>query len=311
MRNPSLYQGFPTNRQRDPLIPAGSVPQSTPATTGGGTTPFLLPPAIPVRRLFQPPDVTPIRRPRRPRLSRTTRASRGIRTSTTSAQPRARDSGHRRAAAVPGPAAAGHGYHLLCERRRREPVLGSGRDGAAATDHAGGDESVPWGEYCSASASESSGDPNPSPPQFDTKQHPYFRTEMLQKAMNLTTVRTHQYAVWITVGFFEVTRQGDLLMAARTRERRPPPWLSTSSGPRSAPRPARRRGSGASSWSTGSSSPATIPTSSAASARPSSIARPSNNDADSSQCLPEMREREVASGQSPEMRATWRNATSN
>ena len=55
--------------------------------------------------------------------------------------------------------------------------------------------------------------PNPSPPQFDTKQHPYFRTEMLQKAMNLTTVRTHQYAVWITVGFFEVTRQGDLLMA--------------------------------------------------------------------------------------------------
>ena len=36
---------------------------------------------------------------------------------------------------------------------------------------------------------------------------------MLQKAMNLTTVRTHQYAVWITIGFFEVTRQGDLLMA--------------------------------------------------------------------------------------------------
>jgi len=31
--------------------------------------------------------------------------------------------------------------------------------------------------------------------------------------MNLTTVRTHQYAVWITVGFFEVTRQGDLQMA--------------------------------------------------------------------------------------------------
>ena len=28
---------------------------------------------------------------------------------------------------------------------------------------------------------------------------------MLQKVMNLTTVRTHQYAVWMTVGFFEVT----------------------------------------------------------------------------------------------------------
>ena len=57
--------------------------------------------------------------------------------------------------------------------------------------------------------------------QLDNKQHPYFRTEMLQKAMNLTTVRTHQYAVWITVGFFEVTRQGDLLMISS-----PAPWLA-------------------------------------------------------------------------------------
>ncbi len=38
----------------------------------------------------------------------------------------------------------------------------------------------------------------------DDRQHPYWRTEQLQKAMNLTTVRTHQYAVWITIGFFEV-----------------------------------------------------------------------------------------------------------
>ena len=59
------------------------------------------------------------------------------------------------------------------------------------------------------------------PAQVDTKQHPYFRTEMLQKAMNLTTVRTHQYAVWITIGFFEVTRQGDLLMAGSAS-----PWLA-------------------------------------------------------------------------------------
>ena len=27
--------------------------------------------------------------------------------------------------------------------------------------------------------------------------------------MNLTTVRTHQYAVWVTVGLFEVTQPGD------------------------------------------------------------------------------------------------------
>jgi large repetitive protein len=50
-------------------------------------------------------------------------------------------------------------------------------------------------------------------PPYDQRDHPYFRTEWLQKVTNLTTVRTHQYAVWITVGFFEVTRQGDPLLA--------------------------------------------------------------------------------------------------
>jgi hypothetical protein len=48
----------------------------------------------------------------------------------------------------------------------------------------------------------------------DQRQHPYFRTEWLQKVMNLTTVRTHQYAVWVTVGFFEVTRPGNPQLAA-------------------------------------------------------------------------------------------------
>jgi hypothetical protein len=43
----------------------------------------------------------------------------------------------------------------------------------------------------------------------DYSQHPYWRSEMMQKVMNLTTVRTHQYAVWITIGFFEVKREGD------------------------------------------------------------------------------------------------------
>ncbi len=46
----------------------------------------------------------------------------------------------------------------------------------------------------------------------DYSQHPYWRSEMMQKVMNLTTVRTHQYAVWITIGFFEVKREGDLGM---------------------------------------------------------------------------------------------------
>jgi hypothetical protein len=47
----------------------------------------------------------------------------------------------------------------------------------------------------------------------DQRDHPYFRTEWLQKVTNLTTVRTHQYAVWITVGFFEVVKQGDPQLA--------------------------------------------------------------------------------------------------
>ncbi len=49
---------------------------------------------------------------------------------------------------------------------------------------------------------------------IDMDQHPYWRSEQLQRVMNLTTTRTHQYAVWITIGFFEVKRQGDLGMLA-------------------------------------------------------------------------------------------------
>ena len=47
---------------------------------------------------------------------------------------------------------------------------------------------------------------------FDNREHPFWRIEMMQRVMNLTTVRTHQYAVWITVGFFEVKRRGDVAM---------------------------------------------------------------------------------------------------
>jgi hypothetical protein len=54
--------------------------------------------------------------------------------------------------------------------------------------------------------------PNLGNTNNDNRQHPYWRSEQLQRIMNLTTPRTHQYAVWITVGFFEVKRQGDLGM---------------------------------------------------------------------------------------------------
>ena len=46
------------------------------------------------------------------------------------------------------------------------------------------------------------------------REHPYWRSEQMQRLMNLTTPRTHQFAVWLTIGFFEVTRQGDLGMLA-------------------------------------------------------------------------------------------------
>jgi hypothetical protein len=54
----------------------------------------------------------------------------------------------------------------------------------------------------------------------DARQHPYWRLEMMQRVMNLTTPRTHQYAVWITVGFFEVIKQGDLSLLARIADPR-------------------------------------------------------------------------------------------
>ena len=44
----------------------------------------------------------------------------------------------------------------------------------------------------------------PRSPLVDSREHPSWRIEMLQRVLNLTTVRTHQYAVWITVGFFGV-----------------------------------------------------------------------------------------------------------
>jgi large repetitive protein len=47
-----------------------------------------------------------------------------------------------------------------------------------------------------------------SGPTPDRRQSPYFRTEWLQSILNLTTVRTNQFAVWITIGFFKVKRPG-------------------------------------------------------------------------------------------------------
>jgi hypothetical protein len=91
-----------------------------------------------------------------------------------------------------------------------------------ATNAAGGNQDFLGGSYpyTPTGTAPGVGDP-PNPPLplgiYDTddrRAHPYFRTEMLQKVMNLSTVRTHQYAVWITVGFFEVVNPGNPSMAA-------------------------------------------------------------------------------------------------
>jgi hypothetical protein len=66
--------------------------------------------------------------------------------------------------------------------------------------------------FLGSAATAASPGPPPVAARTDARQHPYWRTEHLQRIMNQTTVRTHQYAVWITVGFFEVTKQGDIAM---------------------------------------------------------------------------------------------------
>ena len=210
VRNPSLYQGFATNAS---ATPPGSNPASILASQ------LLVPPAIPVRRLFQPPDATPVSAaPPAPGIP-TNASEQG--------DPYINN-------LIPTTASVATGG--------LPPFLGGGAGGIGGTTTYNVNDSVvnlfwvPSGTAPQppAPVSPAPGTPNPylgvnsnlagtgtasstftpgATSVIDTKQHPYFRTEMLQKAMNLTTVRTHQYAVWITVGFFEVTRQGDLLMA--------------------------------------------------------------------------------------------------
>ncbi len=60
---------------------------------------------------------------------------------------------------------------------------------------------------------------DPTSTLLDAREHPFWRIEMLQRVMNLTTVRTHQYAVWITVGFFEVKQRGNVAMIGSANPR--------------------------------------------------------------------------------------------
>jgi len=172
---------------------------ATGANPASSTTAILLPPAIPVRRLFQPPDVSPA----------------------PPAQSNAGELGdlylnNLKPVTAPSTAGALPPYNYPPPPGGTTYIVSAsvaGQPGVVNLFWAG----VPSGgslpnPYLGANSVAASLGPPAVSPQIDYKQHPYFRTEMLQKAMNLTTVRTHQFAVWITVGFFEVKREGDLLM---------------------------------------------------------------------------------------------------
>ncbi|MGA7499014.1 MAG: hypothetical protein WBX00_19975, partial [Isosphaeraceae bacterium] len=200
VRNTLLYEGYVTAASASPI---GTTPASTPASQ------LLVPPAIPVRRLFQPPDYSPPTSPTP--LPITSNASEQGDTYINNITPTAASvaTGGLPPYMVPQ-TVGGTTYSVndnyvnlfwvpggtLAQQPPNTPTIQS-----------------PYLGVNSVAGKTATPPANATPPQIDMKQHPYFRTEMLQKAMNLTTVRTHQYAVWITIGFFEVTRQGDLLMA--------------------------------------------------------------------------------------------------
>jgi hypothetical protein len=185
VRNPNLYPGYTTQN-----APTGSVAAS-------GTTPAY-PGAIPVRRLFQVPDAdaeSNASEPGDPFIDNQEPAPPPTMT-----------------ANVPPPAPGAL------------PPVTLALNGVSATfAFNNGYPNLVWSIWPGNNFPGSSGAPvtsvglgQPSDPNspLDAREQPFWRIEMLQRVMNLTTVRTHQYAVWITVGFFEVKRRGDVGMIA-------------------------------------------------------------------------------------------------
>ena len=186
VRNPSLYQGY-AQGFAGPLLPP-RYPSSVPATA------LMVPPTIPSRRLFQIPDAynpgggTPgsnASEPGDPYMNNQVPAT----------------AGNPSPGALPQVYTTGPGTISLTNNVVNVYWPGTASPANVTNFYFGATNANP---------------PTPILPAtpLDNRQTPYFRSEMLQKVMNLTTVRTHQYAVWITVGFFEVKRQGDILMVA-------------------------------------------------------------------------------------------------
>ena len=188
VRNPNLYPGYPTQS-----APTGSAAAS-------GSTP-VYPGAIPVRRLFQVPDANVESNAGEPGDSFINNQE---------PTPPATTGGEFPSDARAGRAASGHGDDqwnagdLRVQQWISEPGL----------VHLAGQQLPRFLRSPGRRASGWVSRATPDSTLLDAREHPSWRIEMLQRVMNLTTVRTHQYAVWITVGFFEVKRQGDVAMIA-------------------------------------------------------------------------------------------------
>jgi hypothetical protein len=80
-----------------------------------------------------------------------------------------------------------------------------------ATGFSTGDTQYPRGLGIEDTVLRSAGDPtDPSrrlfePPLNPANAHPYLRSQLLTKLFNHVTTRSNVFAVWVTVGFFEVT----------------------------------------------------------------------------------------------------------
>jgi hypothetical protein len=230
-RNPYVYPGGFASAVMNTWSGAAATPPAgfTPGTKYGGTAPptvnVILPPPIPARRLFQVPDAY----------------GNGQSTSTTTPptpipptaqQSNAGESGDwfinyvplSQTVNVPGSAtpvnlAAGAlpPVTTTTGATTNTYYLNNGYPTITASGNAPMPSSTGTVGATIATLYGSQGIPaaGVTPPTYDNRQHPYWRLEMMQRVMNLTTVRTHQYAVWITVGFFEVKRQGDISMLAQ------------------------------------------------------------------------------------------------
>jgi hypothetical protein len=188
VKNPLAYPGYTTG----PITATNLGPTSTMTTPTWvpGPTTLRLPPAIPLRRLFQIPDAYSVI-PGGPYSNAGEQGDSSLNNLT----PTAVTTNPATGALPPFNASVG-------------PV--NANNSVATIFWPGANTPAPYtNPYLGFSTLAV-----PPVTNTDDRQHPYFRSEQLQKAVNLTTSRTHQYAVWITVGFFEVRRQGDLLMAA-------------------------------------------------------------------------------------------------